>query len=117
MQAIHRKVNPSANYSFVARIDKLPYLYEKWHFHPELELTHIVQSRGTRFVGDSIEEFEEGLVGVACPVYNRTGEAAAAVNIYGPAFRFPRHGDYEAVTRLLMEVCGRMTAVLQNGAL
>ncbi len=60
MQAILRKVNPSANYSFVARIDKLPYLYEKWHFHPELELTHIVQSRGTRFVGDSIEEFEEG---------------------------------------------------------
>lgn len=60
MQAILRKVNPSANYSFVARIDKLPYLYEKWHFHPELELTHIMQSRGTRFVGDSIEEFEEG---------------------------------------------------------
>lgn len=60
MQAILRKVNPSANYSFVARIDKLPYLYEKWHFHPELELTHILQSRGTRFVGDGIEEFEEG---------------------------------------------------------
>lgn len=60
MQAILRKVNPSATYSFVARIDKLPYLYEKWHFHPELELTHIVQSRGTRFVGDGIEEFEEG---------------------------------------------------------
>lgn len=60
MQAILRKVNPSINYSFVARIDKLPYLYEKWHFHPELELTHIVHSRGTRFVGDSIEEFEEG---------------------------------------------------------
>jgi AraC-like DNA-binding protein len=60
MQAILRKVNPSADYSFVARIDKLPYLYEKWHFHPELELTHIVKSRGTRFVGDSIEEFEEG---------------------------------------------------------
>lgn len=60
MQAIFRKVNPSVEYSFVARTDKLPYLYEKWHFHPELELNHIVQSRGTRFVGDSIEEFEEG---------------------------------------------------------
>lgn len=60
MQAIFRKVNPSADYSFVARTDSLPFLYEKWHFHPELELNHIVQSRGTRFVGDSIEEFEEG---------------------------------------------------------
>lgn len=60
MQAIFRKVHSSAEYSFVARTDKLPYLYEKWHFHPELELNHIVHSRGTRFVGDSIEEFEEG---------------------------------------------------------
>lgn len=60
MQAIFRKVNPSAIYSFVTRTDRLPYLYEKWHFHPELELNHIVKSRGTRFVGDSIEEFDEG---------------------------------------------------------
>lgn len=60
MQAIFRKVNPSADYSFIARVDNLPFLYEKWHFHPELELNHIVESRGTRFVGDSIEEFEEG---------------------------------------------------------
>lgn len=59
MQAIFRKVNRPAHHSFVARTDKLPYLYDKWHFHPELELNHIVKSRGTRFVGDSIEEFEE----------------------------------------------------------
>jgi len=60
MQAVFRKINPSADYSFVARIDNLPYLYEKWHFHPEMELNHIIQSTGTRFVGDSIEEFKEG---------------------------------------------------------
>ena len=60
MQAVFRKINPSANYSFVARIDTLPYLYEPSHFHPQTQLTHIVQGRGTRFVGDSIEEFEEG---------------------------------------------------------
>ncbi|WP_337041530.1 AraC family transcriptional regulator [Emticicia sp. 17c] len=60
MQAVLRKVNISANYSFVARKDTLPFLYDKWHFHPELELTHIVESKGTRFVGDSIEEFSEG---------------------------------------------------------
>lgn len=60
MQAILRKVNPSADYSFIARVDNLPFLYEKWHFHPEMELNYIVKSTGTRFVGDSIEEFEEG---------------------------------------------------------
>ncbi|MBA4850689.1 AraC family transcriptional regulator [Emticicia sp. BO119] len=60
MQAILRKVNISTDYSFLSRKDELHYLYDKWHFHPELELTHIVHSKGTRFVGDSIEEFEEG---------------------------------------------------------
>jgi AraC-like DNA-binding protein len=60
VQAVLRKVNISSDYSFLSRKDELHYLYDKWHFHPELELTHIVQSRGTRFVGDSIEDFEEG---------------------------------------------------------
>jgi AraC-like DNA-binding protein len=60
MQAVLRKINSSGDFSFTARTDKLPRLYDKWHFHPELELTHIVESKGTRFVGDSIEEFEDG---------------------------------------------------------
>lgn len=60
MQAVLRKVNISADYSFVARKDELPVLYDKWHFHPELELTYIIESKGTRFVGDSIEQFTDG---------------------------------------------------------
>ena len=70
MQAVLRKVNISSDYSFVARKDDLPFLYEKWHFHPELELTYITHSKGTRFVGDSIEQFEEGdliLIGANLP--------------------------------------------------
>ncbi len=31
-----------------------------WHYHPELELVIILESTGTRFVGDNIEKFEAG---------------------------------------------------------
>lgn len=31
-----------------------------WHYHPEFELTWVVRSQGTRFVGDNIEPFRTG---------------------------------------------------------
>ncbi|PCK03608.1 MAG: AraC family transcriptional regulator [Alteromonadaceae bacterium] len=31
-----------------------------WHFHPEYEISYIVQGQGTRFVGDSVEYFYPG---------------------------------------------------------
>lgn len=33
-----------------------------WHYHPEIELAVILESTGTRFVGDSIKKFEPGEV-------------------------------------------------------
>jgi AraC-like DNA-binding protein len=31
-----------------------------WHYHPEFELSWIVRSRGTRFIGDNIEPYHTG---------------------------------------------------------
>ena len=70
MQAILRKIDSNADNSFVVRTDTVSHFYAKWHFHPELELTHIIHGKGNRFVGDNIEFFEDGdlvLVGANLP--------------------------------------------------
>ena len=46
--------------SFRCRRYDAPSFTTPWHFHPEWELTLIVESRGQRFVGDRIAPFEPG---------------------------------------------------------
>lgn len=94
MKPIFKKVESNSEEAFVARIDQFSQFYNKWHFHPELELTHIVKGRGTRFVGDNIEFFQEGdliLVGSNLPhVWKNQNEeselAVAQVIQFLPAF-------------------------------
>lgn len=50
------------NSSFNVTHNRYPNFLKIWHYHPELELVLIKKSTGTRFIGDSIEKFEEGEV-------------------------------------------------------
>ncbi len=94
MRPIFKKVDSTTEQAFVAKIDRFSKFYNKWHFHPELELTHIVKGRGTRFVGDNIEFFQDGdliLVGSNLPhVWKNQNEeselAVAQVVQFLPSF-------------------------------
>ncbi|MDO5968919.1 AraC family transcriptional regulator [Flavivirga aquimarina] len=48
------------NTSFSIGENSYAHFLKLWHYHPELELVVILKSTGTRFIGDSIEKFEEG---------------------------------------------------------
>ena len=37
--------------------DGIPF---QWHYHPEFELTLTLNSRGQRYIGDSIESYDDG---------------------------------------------------------
>jgi AraC-like DNA-binding protein len=66
--------NPTLK-SFSIRHDYLPYFYNQYHYHPEVELLFIQEGTGTQFVGDSIQRFEGGdllLIGSECPHYLRS---------------------------------------------
>lgn len=62
--------------SFLARRFKRAYFDAPWHYHPELELTYIVQGTGQRFVADSVQPFSEDdlvLLGSYLPHFWRNG--------------------------------------------
>lgn len=71
------KVPKGLQKSFSIRRDVVLYFYNRWHYHPELELIHIEQGSGTQFVGDNIRNFQSGdllLIGPNLPHYWRCDE-------------------------------------------
>ena len=70
MQPQFIKVPDSPQSTFLIRDMIVPYFSNPYHFHPELELTYIINGTGTRYIGDSIEPFAEEdmvLVGTNLP--------------------------------------------------
>jgi AraC-like DNA-binding protein len=66
------KVSKGPGHSFSVRQDLVPYINNRWHYHPEVELIHFKKGEGTQFIGDSIKQFKQGdvvLVGSNLPHY------------------------------------------------
>ncbi|WP_423146229.1 AraC family transcriptional regulator [Rubrolithibacter danxiaensis] len=71
------KVATGITDSFSVRQDNVPYINNKWHYHPEVELIHFEKGNGTQFIGDNIKSFTDGdvlLVGSDLPHYWRFDE-------------------------------------------
>jgi AraC-like DNA-binding protein len=50
----------SGDDGFFAAVFDFPYNPTPLHYHTEYELVHVVQGSGTRFIGDSLGEFDKG---------------------------------------------------------
>lgn len=92
-------VPQTAEGSFVLREFHLEKFPIGWHFHPELELTLILESSGRRWVGDHVTSYEAGdfvLIGPNVPHYwmndvtGRPGEMAHSVVVQFRADVFGR---------------------------
>lgn len=78
MQPVFEKISPGSSVSFHVHTAEHPFLSTPLHYHPEIELIHVVKSYGTRIVGSSIRSFDEGdlvLVGSGIPHVWRNDEA------------------------------------------
>lgn len=59
MIPVYRKITYSQLFSFSTVFENPPLFSTAWHHHPEYELIFILGSVGTRFMGDSIKNFNE----------------------------------------------------------
>lgn len=72
MRAQFEDVHWTGQESYLLRRFDLPQFEVPWHFHPEIELTLILEGSGDRCVGDHLESFEAGdlvLLGGNLPHY------------------------------------------------
>lgn len=60
MKATYEQLTEQQGTAFLHRQFSLPTFNAPFHFHPELELTYIKSSRGKRFVGRQVADFEAG---------------------------------------------------------
>lgn len=82
MKALFEKLIFNEQSSLLVRQYRLPYFDAPWHYHPEYELTYILNSYGRRFVGDHVEAFQPGdfvLLGPDLPHFWRNDD-----EFYGP---------------------------------
>lgn len=77
MKALYEKVTIGEEHSLLVKHLRLNAFGSVWHYHPEYELTYIIESNGKRFVGDHVANFDVGdlvLIGPNLPHFWRNDD-------------------------------------------
>ncbi len=93
MKPLPFNISKTSNRSIGVQHDRLPYFYDRLHYHPEWQITLIVQSEGTLYAGDSMCRFRAGdlcFIGSNLPhlfrndpkYYEHEAEHAEAISIF-----------------------------------
>lgn len=62
-----KKIGASLTQSFEIMEVNEPHFYSYWHYHPQFEIMYVLESTGTRIVGDSVRRFKPGEIVVLGP--------------------------------------------------
>jgi hypothetical protein len=78
MKIMHEYVDFPDGLSLKVKWRDIPHFTYPWHFHNQYEITYVIESYGTRYVGNSIEPFESGdlvMLGSNLPHFWKSDEA------------------------------------------
>lgn len=75
MKPLFRKVQIMPEQSFSTNKDIVPYFYNHWHYHPEIEIVYIYEGTGTLLVGNGVKNYRENdliIIGANVPHFFRS---------------------------------------------
>ncbi|MCY3997810.1 MAG: AraC family transcriptional regulator [Flavobacteriaceae bacterium] len=58
MKPVYKKITLSESLTYSSSLETPPAFETPWHYHPEYELILIMNSKGTRYMGDNISNFD-----------------------------------------------------------
>ena len=59
MKALSFKVPKTEYESIRVQVDRQPYFYDNFHYHPEIQISYILEGSGTRIIGNSFGRFNK----------------------------------------------------------
>lgn len=59
-KSIFFRIPKTKKEGFIVEYETLPHMYDKLHYHPEMQLIYILEGTGDLFVGDSFVSYEPG---------------------------------------------------------